>query len=311
MIRNCPKCGAYHADELLTFCLDDGTPLIDVDPSSEKWSEATRVIEQKQSASTKQLRKLKWRRLVLSSMTAVMLIMIVTNSFSVETTPAGTIPELTFVESPSPTPTPTPILTKALFFKISGRVVDAGRPLSGVKIILAGSANIETTTDSNGSYSFLSLFEGGNYIVTAQKANMTFMPPSQSFDNLQRDQLANFSTVVKEDPKPPQDCSKADSSRERKAIENSLTAGWARKIRSERAKVLAENVRDRIPAEASLSAIEPLIEFTRGCQEVRVTLRHEWRITTGIPAAPGEPFTVPKKKVFSCSKTPVEWSCTY
>jgi cytoskeletal protein RodZ len=77
MIRTCPKCGDYYADALLAFCLADGAPLVNVDPRGESWSECARVIEEKENALSKQKRKLKWRRVVMSAMTMLIATMVV------------------------------------------------------------------------------------------------------------------------------------------------------------------------------------------------------------------------------------------
>jgi hypothetical protein len=77
MIRTCPKCRAYYADALLAFCLADGTPLVNVSPSSENWREGARVIEERSSALQKKTRKMKWRRAFMSAMTAVIATVVV------------------------------------------------------------------------------------------------------------------------------------------------------------------------------------------------------------------------------------------
>ncbi|HXF41698.1 MAG TPA: hypothetical protein VN687_18410 [Blastocatellia bacterium] len=64
----------------------DGTPLLEVDPSSDVWDQATRVIEQKQNAAKKEQRRLKWKRVVLTAMftaTVVMTVAAFSRSFSV------------------------------------------------------------------------------------------------------------------------------------------------------------------------------------------------------------------------------------
>jgi uncharacterized repeat protein (TIGR01451 family) len=48
-----------------------------VDPLSEKWSEGARVIEEKEKALKKQQRRLKWRRVVLTTMTMLITTMVV------------------------------------------------------------------------------------------------------------------------------------------------------------------------------------------------------------------------------------------
>ena len=61
-MRLCPKCGDFYADESLAFCLADGAPLVGVDANSERWTEGSRVIEQKKNALKKKIRRLKWVR---------------------------------------------------------------------------------------------------------------------------------------------------------------------------------------------------------------------------------------------------------
>ena len=85
-MRVCPKCRDYYADRLLRFCLADGTPLVDVDPNSDLWDQATRVIEQKQNVVKTQQRRFKWRRVMLRAMlmtTMVVTVAAVIRSFSV------------------------------------------------------------------------------------------------------------------------------------------------------------------------------------------------------------------------------------
>lgn len=138
MIRICLKCNAYYADDSLAFCFVDGTPLVKLDPSSEQWSEGVRVIEEKANVQRKLERKLKWRRVVTSTITTLMVAMfvcvVVVNGLiylkpnqepekplQQATAPTGTpspqpsppvtpptpSPSLTLATTPTPTPTPT------------------------------------------------------------------------------------------------------------------------------------------------------------------------------------------------------------
>ena len=45
MIRTCPRCGAFYANQALAFCARDGAPLVTVDPGTGKWDEAKRYFE--------------------------------------------------------------------------------------------------------------------------------------------------------------------------------------------------------------------------------------------------------------------------
>ena len=92
MIRTCPKCRAFYADEALAFCLADGWPLLSVAPESESWQEAVRAIEEKTQSLRKHQHKLRLRRVLLGAMTTLILALIVSRSYVVEKTPAATIP---------------------------------------------------------------------------------------------------------------------------------------------------------------------------------------------------------------------------
>ena len=88
-----------------------------------------------------------------------------------------------------------PILTVsapiAQTYNISGQVTEGGNGLGGVTMTLSGSQAGMVMTDVNGQYGF-SVAAGGNYTVTPTKINYTFNPPSQTFNNLNSDQTANF-----------------------------------------------------------------------------------------------------------------------
>ena len=119
MIRTCPRCGDFYADDSLLFCLADGTPLADVEPSSETWAVGTRVAEEKERVLRRRTRRLKWRR-VLMTMTTVlittMVVYVVAVNGYIYLTPEPDAPVVAAAltqpspepsESPSPTPTPT------------------------------------------------------------------------------------------------------------------------------------------------------------------------------------------------------------
>jgi uncharacterized repeat protein (TIGR01451 family) len=79
---------------------------------------------------------------------------------------------------------------------ISGRIADATNiSLAGVTVTLSGSQSATSSTDANGNYSFTVPF-GGTYTVAASKAGFTFTPPSQTFANLDANQIANFTGTL-------------------------------------------------------------------------------------------------------------------
>jgi hypothetical protein len=222
MMRTCPKCGDYYADAQLAFCLADGTPLVEVKPQTEKWNEGSRAIAEK----TKRLNRKKYRRwarlIALGGLTTMVLALVVARSFTIETTnplvasltpspsplfsPAPSAePSASPSPSPSPSPTPSPAPSASpyaspspsaspliLVYQISGRVITDSQPVGGVKITLAGARTASTMTDGNGYYTFGELRAGGSFAVTPV-TNRNITPPSRSFNNLRRDESADFS----------------------------------------------------------------------------------------------------------------------
>ncbi|HEX7333081.1 MAG TPA: SBBP repeat-containing protein [Pyrinomonadaceae bacterium] len=85
---------------------------------------------------------------------------------------------------------------------ISGHVLDGvGVPVSGAEVALSDGASITAIiTDSDGSYEFSHLPEGGSFTVSASKPHFTIAPPSQSFNNLTSNQTLNFTATATNAP---------------------------------------------------------------------------------------------------------------
>ncbi|HKU74629.1 MAG TPA: SBBP repeat-containing protein [Pyrinomonadaceae bacterium] len=81
---------------------------------------------------------------------------------------------------------------------ISGQVLNAGiTPLGGVEVVLNDGTSLTTVlTESDGSYQFSRLREGGNYTVSAAIPQFTMTPASQTFNNLNSDQVLNFNALT-------------------------------------------------------------------------------------------------------------------
>ena len=81
--------------------------------------------------------------------------------------------------------------------KVSGRVADRNNAgLAGVNVSLSGAQTATTTTDAQGTYSFANLLAGGNYAVSAAKANYSLSPASVPFNDLGADQTADFTGTL-------------------------------------------------------------------------------------------------------------------
>ena len=83
-------------------------------------------------------------------------------------------------------------------YVISGHVLANGAtPLSGVEVVLNDGGSLTSVlTEGDGSYQFSRLHEGGNYTVSASKAHFTMTPASQSFNNLNSDQVLDFTATA-------------------------------------------------------------------------------------------------------------------
>ncbi|HEU4479605.1 MAG TPA: SBBP repeat-containing protein, partial [Pyrinomonadaceae bacterium] len=83
-------------------------------------------------------------------------------------------------------------------YLISGRVRDGSNaPVGGVEVVLTdGSSITSMTTEGDGSYEFSRLREGGNFTVSATKPHFTIAPSSQTFNNLNSDQVLDFTATT-------------------------------------------------------------------------------------------------------------------
>jgi uncharacterized repeat protein (TIGR01451 family) len=76
---------------------------------------------------------------------------------------------------------------------IRGFVKDPnGNAAAGVLMSLTGTQNTSVQTDANGFYQFAELPAGGNYVLIPTKLAFSIEPQSQTFNNLNADQTANF-----------------------------------------------------------------------------------------------------------------------
>ena len=81
---------------------------------------------------------------------------------------------------------------------ISGQVKDgSSAPISGAEVVLNDGTSIrQVTTESDGSYVFTQLREGGSFTVSASKPHFTMAPTSQTFNNLAANQTQDFTATA-------------------------------------------------------------------------------------------------------------------
>jgi hypothetical protein len=246
MIRTCPKCGDYYADELLAFCLADGTPLVNVNPHSQNWSEGTRVIEEKENALRKQERRLKRRRLMLRAMTMLMaaiIVLVVVVNGMIYLKPAQEEPDqdepLTAATAPG-----GPSVSV-----VQGKPLPTPKPTAGPRPTASPIAT-ETTRPTPAPTPITTSTQTPTPTVSLTPA-----------------------------------CTEADKGRERESILKRFSDSWRRKIEAERQRIIAENASARGEnAEASLGAIEYQVAFLKGCMAGSVTAKYVWKITSPTKA---------------------------
>jgi photosystem II stability/assembly factor-like uncharacterized protein len=81
---------------------------------------------------------------------------------------------------------------------ISGHVKDgSSAPVTGAEVVLNDGTSIRSiTSESDGSYEFSQLRQGGNFTVSASKPHFTIAPTSQTFNNLDSDQTLDFTATA-------------------------------------------------------------------------------------------------------------------
>src|SRR5688572_1682013 len=81
---------------------------------------------------------------------------------------------------------------------ISGLVLQGGSlPVGGAEVVLNdGTALTSVLTENDGSYQFSRLLQGGTFTVTASKPHFTMAPASQTFNNLNSNQVLDFTATA-------------------------------------------------------------------------------------------------------------------
>ncbi|HEX8140025.1 MAG TPA: hypothetical protein VF544_20860 [Pyrinomonadaceae bacterium] len=274
MIRTCPKCGDYYADELLAFCPADGTPLVELAPHGERWREASRIVEAKEKRLREERRRLKWRRVLLRAMTILvvtMVVIVVAVNGLIYLSPQ---PEEVAEDKPSEDkPTLGPAPAGSLIPSTRGKPARATSPRP----------------------------------VPSPTPRVVQIKPTPTPDTRQEPTPTPTPSPT---PTPLPTCSDADRSRELRTIINRYGDKWRRSIEGERQKIIAESVRGGDErAEASLGPLEYESSFLQGCAAALVTARYAWQVSSNLNETV-KVVSVPKKKRFTCVKTLGIWLCS-
>jgi hypothetical protein len=272
MMRFCPQCGDYYADNLLAFCLADGAPLADVDPRSERWNEGARVIEEKASALKRQQRKLKRRRVVLRAATLLVVVMVVCVAVVNSLIYLELTPQEDALDEPSTPATPPAVAKGSTPPRAPSKTSPTAKPKP--------TATPKPTTTPTPVKTSTPPPDTTTTTTTTYPPTVTLSPT-----------LPSITSLVPT-------CSEADQSRERQSIIRKFGERW----RQSNAPAGADN------REAELASADYQIVFAKGCMAGSVTARYVWRVKPNAATAQVAP--VLKVKKYACMKIGGVWLCS-
>jgi len=190
-------------------------------------------------------------------------------------------------------------------FKISGRLMSWHGPLGETKVLIQGSKSASVNTDPNGYYIFADLRAGGSYLIIPQAERLR--GASRKFDNLRRDETADF--VESDATPPPPECSEEDMERQKPQIVRDNTKAWTELIRR---ALIKEHVPPGFPNPESTVKPRFSVTFTKPCEQIEVTATYLWELlwtensrTTRIPDKRNEK----EQRTFRCYKVSGTWVC--
>ncbi len=276
----CPRCGDYYADGSLAFCLADGTPLMSVNPGSERWSEGARIIEQKENALRKQKRRSKWRR--VSSLTTILIVTMIVYGV-VAKRYVFLIPAV----SPSPTPrietkqTPTPTIV----------IKETPTPTIAIKETPTPTIVIEKTPTPT--------------IVIRETPTPKIVIKETPTPTIVIRETPTPKIVIKETPTPTRECSEADRSHAKETILSRYRDTFQRRIEGERNKIITQFSDGPVRAAAELGPVEYESTILNQCTVASVRARYVWRVYLPAKAM----TSVPREKRFTCVRIGGAWLC--
>jgi hypothetical protein len=273
MIRTCPRCGDFYADDSLLFCLADGTPLADVDPRGDAWAVGSRVVEEKERALRGQTRKVMRRRVLMLTttvliMTVVVCVVAVHTYVSLAPKPDAPVVVAALTPTPTPTrtpsetpwPTPTPDVASLPFVYVTPTPTPSPTPTPTRKT---------TPTDTK---------------TPAEKCDAK---DRQSLrDNIVASHAAAWRRSIEEE--------RASVVKENVPKGSPLTATEVSR------------------GEATLGEVTYEATFNESCASVSITASYEWTVTWDVYSngqRKKESKHVRRSKTFACEKSGAEWRC--
>jgi hypothetical protein len=336
-MRTCPTCLDYYADEGLAFCLNDGAPLVGVDPSSEAWREGTRILEEKERALNRQQRKVKRRRVLLKSMTMLMATLVVfviavNGVIYLKPEPeqegkagkadepfkevAAKAPSVTVPQGKTPsTSVPWPVDPPATSATPITKEVIAPTPRQNptpaptmLPVMLPTLSSTPSPTPWPTPTPTLWSTPEPTPRPTPEPTPVPTPWPTPTPTPRPTPTPVITQEQAPEPEKPA--CTDEDKAREREVIIRSYGNSWRRRIEGERKKIITENQRGGDESgEATLGPIKYNVAFFNSCRSSVVTAMYVWQIRSTVNEIKKKDSEVAKEKRFVCTKVGGAWLC--
>jgi predicted RNA-binding protein YlxR (DUF448 family) len=298
-MRFCPKCRTFSDDELLRFCVNDGTPLVSINQTNKLWSEGTEYVREASKSIRRKIRRSQIKKIISMLVTTVVVtsvisvvtlkswiythpkevaeirgektgesktVAVVTTEkeeirINLESTPLAAVPE---VEK-----TPTPNKPEV---KITPKVTESPK-------IVEPPVNVEISTDKK------------EKVKTVKNTN------------------TNKNTVLS---LPVETCSISDQQRFADEIKRSYSSFWKQKILSQENRLFEKYLKDqKLRNGAQLSVFQNgiTVRVDNKCETATATVPIAWTVYSSAQAFLSEVKTVSGSEVFTCKKGKI-WSCS-
>ncbi|HEX8118564.1 MAG TPA: hypothetical protein VF521_14910 [Pyrinomonadaceae bacterium] len=346
-MRLCPKCGDYYADDLLAFCLTDGTPLAGVVPEGELWEEGLRVVEEKERVLRVRRRRLKWQRVtqvVTTTLVTTMVVCVVAVNGLIYLTPEpDEAPASPSGTTPKRAPTPTTVVSRLRGW-IPDSVITRIEPLPTTDTEGDPSPKVATTTSSgthvrdedtdtneNGNKNTntnentnentnANANENANRNTNTNTNENTNTNTNANTDtntntnantgtNTNENRNTNRNTNTNTNADTPVECSGADEEREWETIRGAYDGAWRRLLGRGREQILADpKTGGAVGVEVSPGEVRYQRRFLNVCTAAVVSARYTWDVMTNDNGTIKN-TTVTKSKRFACFKLGGAWIC--
>ena len=287
MIRTCPRCGDFYADDSLLFCLADGTPLADVVPHSDAWAEGSRVVEEKERVTRERSRKVMRRRVMLMTTTLLITTLVVCALAAhtyVTISPKPDEPVVAAALTSTPTPrrtpsetpwqTPTPDAASLPFAYVTPTPTpDPALPHDPAVTSTEPRAPTETQTPTETA-------TPTEPVIVSETPTPTPTPAPTPTPTIVTPTPTPAPTPT---PKPTPVCTSDDKRRLREDIVARHAAGWREAIERERDEIGRAYAPDGA-ARVNVSLFGPIVYsvgFSKTCAPVSATAVYVWRVKWG------------------------------